>query len=51
MFQMKEQDKIPEDKQRKVCLSSLFDKEFKLIRASLIAQLVKNLPVVQETHV
>lgn len=32
MFQMKEQDKIPEEEQHKVCLSSLFDKkEFKLV--------------------
>ena len=44
MFQMKEEDKIPEEEQCKVCLSSLFDKEFKLIRASLVAQSVKNLP-------
>ena len=51
MFQMKEEDKIPEEEQCKVCLSSLFDKEFKLIRASLVAQSVKNLPVVQETQV
>ena len=41
MFQMKEQDKIPEDEQRKVCLSSLFDKEFKLIRASLYSSVGK----------
>ena len=51
MIQMKEEDKIPEEEQCKVCLSSLFDKEFKLIRASLVAQSVKNLPVVQETRV
>ena len=51
MFQMKEQDKIPEEEQHKVCLSSLFDKEFKLNSASCVAQSVKNLPVVQETQV
>ena len=46
-----EQDKIPEEEQHKVCLSSLFDKEFKLNSASCVAQSVKNLPVVQETQV
>ena len=51
MFQMKGQDKIPEEEQSKVCLSSLFDKEFKLIRTFLVVQSVKNLPVVQETQV
>lgn len=50
MFQMKEQDKIPEEEQHKVCLSSLFDKEFKLISTSRVAQSVKNLPALLKTY-